>query len=228
MSSRIHAAALAALLFAVPAAAQSAGDAAAYNAMMLSPIAGVQHMPLLGADADNRTMLGFRYGATDAVGSTIHRTALAFSMPAGVGQLGFTGGVGFCDGCTSLVLLGADYLAPITRGAFQLGVRPALGVALNSGSESGGYYAGAVSLPLSWVDPEIVGVRFVPFIEPGVGFGGFSGSGTNENGTRAMLGGGLALSPDDGRYSLVLSAKRVFIDGARTNYGFGASFALPK
>jgi hypothetical protein len=229
MRSRTLFAALAAIAVSVPAAAQSIGDATAYSALTLSPVGGVQMAPLMGGKADTQLSFSIRYGATDAAGGAIHRAAASFAMEAGPGQFGVTAGVGFCDGCTSLTLIGVDWLAPLTTSDFRVGIRPAIGTAISNRSGGGTYYAGAVSLPLSWVDPNATGFRFVPFLEPGFGYGTYSASGISEqHGSRAMLGGGLALLPNDAGYTIVVSAKQVFINGANVTYGIGGSFAIAR
>ena len=222
-------AALASFALSFTAAGQSIGDATAYSALTLSPVGGVQMAPLVGGKADTQLSLSIRYGATDAAGGAIHRAAAALAMEAGPGQLGVTAGLGFCDGCTSLTLIGVDWLVPLNTSEFRVGIRPAIGTAISNTSGGGTYYAGAVSLPLSWVDPNTTGFRFVPFVEPGYGYGTFSASGISEqHGSRAMLGGGLALVPNDDRYSIILSARQVFMSGAKVTYGVGGSFAIAR
>lgn len=201
----------------------------AYTALTLSPVGGVQMAPLVGGKADTQLSFGVRYGATDASGGAIHRAAATLGFEAGPGQLGVTAGIGFCDGCTSLTLIGVDWLAPLTTSEFRVGVRPAIGTAISNKSGEGTFYAGAVSLPLSWVDPNATGFRFVPFLEPGYGYGTYSASGISEqHGSRAMLGGGFALLPNDARYTIVVSARQVFISNAKVTYGIGGSFAIAR
>lgn len=229
MRSRTLLAALATFAFAVSAAGQSIGDATAYSALTLSSVGGVQSAPLVGGKLDTQQSFGIRYGATDAEGGTIHRAAATFATGAGPGQFGLTAGLGFCDGCTSLILIGVDWLAPLTSSDFRVGIRPAIGTAISNKSGGGTYYAGALSMPLSWVDANATGFRIVPFLEPGYGYGTYSASGISEqHGSRAMLGGGVALVPSDASYTILVSAKQVFISGAKVTYGIGGSFAIAR
>ena len=229
MRSKTLFAALATFAFAVSAAGQSIGDATAYSALTLSSVGGIQMAPLVGGKADTQLSFGIRYGATDNEGGMLHRAAANLAVEAGPGQLGVTAGLGFCDGCTSLTLIGVDWLAPLTTSDFRVGIRPAFGTAIANRSGGGTYYAGAVSIPLSWVDPNTTGFRFVPFLEPGYGYGTFSASGfAEQHGYRAMLGGGLALLPNDAAYTIIVSAKQVFMTGAKVTYGVGGSFPIAR
>jgi hypothetical protein len=228
MRSKTILAAFAAMAFAASAAAQSVSDVYAYNGLLLTPVAGLQSMPLLGGNADKQSQFGVRYGATDNTGPTVHRAAATFAMPAGPGQVGFTAGAGWCDGCKSSIVVGVDWLAALNSNDFRVGIRPAIGMGIGTEAGSGSYYAAAVSLPFSWIAPNTGVVRFVPFLEPGVGYAGFNGNGINEHSARAMLGGGIAATSDERGYTIALSAKKIFLEGGRMSYALGCSFPVSK
>lgn len=228
MRTKAILAAIAAMAFAATAAAQGLSDTYAYNGLLLSPVAGLQSMPLTGGSVDKQTMWGVKYGATDNTGPAVHRAAVGYAMSAGSGQLGLTAGAGWCQGCKSSIVVGADWLTALNSDEIRVGIRPAIGTSISTETAGGAYYAAAVSLPVSWVDPNAGSVRFVPFLEPGVGYAGFSGNGINEHSARPMLSGGVAATSDERGFSVLLSAQKVFLEGGRMNYALGCSFPLKK
>lgn len=219
----IFTSALAVVAVTTAAPAQNIGDGMAYAALVITPVGGLPSTPLLGLNATDRSSFDVRYGMSDRPGSSQHRMAATLRRAAGAGQLGLTGGLAFCDGCRSAVMLGVDLLAPFSMGEWGVGLRPAVGVARTTNPDDGTSYAAALSVPISWTGSRSATMHIVPFIEPGVGYGAVAMRGNTWNGTRPMLEGGFALASADNRTALLVTAKKVFITGGTTTFGLGIS-----
>jgi hypothetical protein len=201
----------------VAARAQSVGDVMAYTALTLTPAAGLPSAPWTG---NTQSAWGMRYGHP---GPNSNNVALAWYAPAGSGQFTLSGGTSVCDGCRNRYMLGAEWLLPITEGQLSAGLRPAFGAASTMRTNQPLYYAGAISMPISWI-PTSSGTKLVPFVEPGVGYGAITGGGVEGSGTRFMTTGGVVATAGNSPLSVLLSARRVFMRDADTMYGIGVTF----
>jgi hypothetical protein len=206
---------------ATAAQAQSFREAMAHAALTNTPSGGLPTSPLAPSTLTS-TAWAVRYSHVSSPGNG-NNVALTWYKPAGEGRVSLTGGTTVCDGCASRLMVGADWLAPMTTGELSAGLRPAVGLAKVSDDANTYYYSASLSMPVSWVEGGR-GTRFIPFIEPGVGYGAVSSTGLSESATRMMTSGGLMISAADAPLSVVLSAQKVFTRNATAMYGIGVTF----
>lgn len=205
------------------APAQSLAEAMAYSALVTSPVGGLPSAPILGGTADAQSGWALRVGHV-GTGSGGSNVALGHGMALGDGTFTLSAGATVCDGCGHY-LLGAEWLIPLNDGSLRAGLRPSIGAARGIEHNSGTLYAGALSLPISWVPAaQSSGARLVPFLEPGIGYGGITGTGLSQSATRFMTTGGVAVTAGDSPFSLLLTARKVFIERGETVWGFGMNF----
>lgn len=229
-----HRTILSALLFTValvsgpaPATAQSIGDFVAYGALVTTPVGGLPSAPLAGGNSLTRAGVDGRFSYLPGIGGSpgVSHIAASYARPAGRGLASATGGVALCDGCKGNYMLGVDWLAPIAGREWKVGFRPALGIAKSTEDGSGTIWAGALSFPVSWVNPGSTGIRVVPFVEPGIGFGGIAAPGVSESGNRMMVSGGLFITDDTKPVSMIVSARKVILKGSKLVYGIGLNLS---
>lgn len=211
------------VVIATPTSAQSVGEVAAYVALVETPVGGLPQVPLIGDAAQRKGSFDVLASQID-IGTPQYAFAVSGRLPAGRASFGFTAGTHTCDGCSGNYLLGVDWLIPLNTGEWRTGVRSAVGLAKATESSDGSLFATAVSLPISWVKRDSDGLRVVPFVEPGLGWGMAEFSGSSDSGTRPMASGGIALSSASSPLTLVLSARKVFIQGGETSFGLALSF----
>jgi hypothetical protein len=209
------------LIAGIPASAraQRLGDALAYGALTLTPAAGLPSAPITGRGPQTGWDLRYAHLGMEGGASNI---AFGWQVPSGKSQLSFIGGANIAEGSSTRLMGGVELLMPLTEGQLRAGLRPSFGVGQITRGD-GLNYAAAVSMPISILSNS-TGVRVTPFVEPGLGFGGVTGSAFDDSGTRFMASGGLMFSASDSPLSAVISARKVFIQNGLTLYGIGLHF----
>jgi len=225
---------LATLAAARPAAAQDFGDIAAYVALVTTPVGALPPLPPTPPIADGVAPPHFdlRYGRWkfDGDDAAQHTIGAGVRFGAGGGQGSLTASYMTCDGCDGAIGLGLEMTAALVQptggqsSAFSVGVRPAVGVARNLGDVDGTSYSASLGLPVGLHVRTAGGAEVVPFLMPGFGFGGLSGEGESESGTRFMLGGGLGVANLSGGLGLHVGFQKIFLEDAPTQFGLGLSF----
>ena len=216
--------ALAMTLVAGRARAQNDGDVAAYVALIFTPVGGFA--PRAGGALPEAGTGGvsLRYGRLSYEdGDATHMFGASGDVSAGSGRLGFTGGVATCDGCDAIIMVGADWTTPLVRrtspsGTFGVGVTTAIGAGFSTEEDADGIaLSGSLGLPLSLVAGNTDGLRAVPFVTPGIGFGTLTGDG-GDSGVRPMLGAGIGIIAANG-FGLSAGVQKVFIEGGEPVFG---------
>ena len=236
MNTRLLAvlAALASLAAARPAAAQDFGDIAAFVGLVTTPVGSLPPLPLTPPIADGAVPPRFdlRYGRWkfDGDDAAQHTVGAGLRFGAGGGQGSLTASYMTCDGCDGAVGLGLELTAALVQptggqsSAFSVGVRPSLGVARSFGDAEGTSYSASLGLPIGLHVRSAGGAEFVPFVIPGFGYGGVSGDGESESGTRFMLGGGVGVANLSGGLGVHVGFQKIFLEDAPTQFGVGLSF----
>jgi len=216
--------ALAMTLVAERARAQNDGDVAAYVALIFTPVGGFA--PRAGGALPEAGIGGvsLRYGRLSYEdGDATHMFGASGDVGAGSGRLGFTGGVATCDGCDAIIMVGADWTTPLVRrtspsGTFGVGVTTAIGAGFSTEEDADGIaLSGSLGLPLSLVAGNRDGLRAVPFVTPGIGFGTLTGDG-GDSGVRPTLGAGIGIIAANG-FGLSVGVQKVFIEGGEPVFG---------
>lgn len=229
-----------ALSIAAPrAGAQSAGDLAAWDALIVTPVGALPprvHDPLL---RDGQRMeLAFRYGRwrydqDDAIhndfGLTVARalgiahtsisvTAAYLSLSCGTCGAWISGGL---EAQTPLIShqLAGDSLRDVTASASLI---TSAGAAryLGEGRASAGSVAAAASFALTF---PIASSRMLVAILPGIGIGRFASVDQDAYGTRPMMGASAAWILPWGTV-VDLGFRHVYIDGGPSQIGLGLSW----
>lgn len=207
------------------AAAQRESDFVAYLALSVTPVGA---LPLMARSAmfdegPASTSFTARYGTQ----ADLHSFGVGGDFRAGSsGSAAVSIGYSTCDGCDGMLMLGADYIAPLMRRAIGTGTTPpALTVSFNPSvgfakpmEGDGTALAASVGLPVV-VAMGDASSRFAAFVSPGIGFGLLSGSGDSESGVRPMLGGGIGIRL--GRMTISGSAQKIFIEQGEIQFGAG-------
>lgn len=220
--------------------AQSTGDIAAWDALMVTPVGA---LPPRGHDAlfgdSPRTELSFRYGRwrydiDDAIhndfGVTVTRafgvahtslslTAAYLSLSCGTCSAWMSGGL---EARTRLInrRIAGDSSRDV---AVSAGVVASGGVArfLGDGHATAGSLAGAASFGVTF---PVASSRVSLTVLPGVGIGRFSSVDEDAYGTRPTLGASAACVLPWGMVA-DLGIQRIYIDGGPSQIGLGLSWA---
>ena len=234
MQKTIVAAAVGALLLGTsPAAgAQDIEDFVAFAGLTRTPVGAFAP---LSPRSEGRPTFDLRYGRMkfDGDDDAVNNFGIGGSFAAGPTTLHLSGGVLTCNGCRSLVMLGADLTAALatrplgTNGNadFSVALQPSIGYGKGTGDDGVTALSVGLGLPLSISIGRGDGARVVPFLTPGYGYGRLSGSGDEDSGTRTMLGGGLAFTNLGGSMGIHLGFQKVFLEDAPTTFGLGFSLA---
>lgn len=224
------------LTSATPLAAQSAGDVAAYFALVGTPAGGLP--PVLSNAMLDRPMtsmdLGVRYGHISTVGTSFNNFGATLGIPAGTkAMFGITAGVEAldCDGCKSHFIAGANAEGRLTSlmlgtasdaARLNVGLNGEFGFGKPEGTTLVTLTAG---LPVSLVagGPTL---KIAPFLTPGLGWGRSSDDTGSDSGARFLLGGGVALYSTTSPIGANFGFQKVFIDGGDTLFGLNVTFAL--
>jgi hypothetical protein len=235
---------IAASLVAAPLTAQSSGDAAAYVALLSTPLGGLPPIATntILDEPHNGAAFALRYGhiSGDDFSSSFNNfgatavlpwgTTSTFSLTGGVSRTSFDDGFGNSTSNNTLMLsAGADtrlgdWPLSAARDAAKVhfGVNGELGFAKPSG---GTLWAGSVGLPISLVSSSRSRdeMRFVPFVTPGFGFGSVSAddNGGSDSGTRFMIGAGISIYNRSNSVAVNGGLQYVPISGGHTQFGLG-------
>jgi hypothetical protein len=222
------------------AAAQSASELGAWDALMLSPFGAFA--PLVGNDAGNRrpTELSVRYGrwefSDDDAAHNNFGLTLARALPFAGTEIALTGAYLSvqCGDCPSWFLGGVDVESGVWRHLFSRSGRQAMGSvrvrasvagARNSETEPSNARSAALSVPIglgigvgrySVLDAEIV---------PGIGYGRIAGPGRLEGGYRPALGGVLSWQGQSG-LGVHLGVQEIFVHRGPITLGVGLSWGM--
>ena len=216
--------------------AQTEGDVAAYFALVGTPPGGLP--PVLSNAMLDRPMtsmdLGARYGHISTAGTSFNNFAATLGMPAGTkAKIGVTAGVEAldCNGCKSHFIAGANAEGRLTSVMLGAGSDAAqLTVGLNGEFGFGKperttlvTLTGGLPIALVAGGPTL---KIAPFITPGIGWGRSRDNTGSSNGSRFMLGGGVALHSTTSPVGANFGFQRVFINGGDTLFGINVTFAL--
>ena len=222
------------------AAAQSASQLGAWDALMLSPVGALAPLARDPGPTESRAHeLSLRYGrwrydADDAVHDTM---GLTFSPDLGFARtrVTFTGAYLLveCTNCSHWALGGVDVQSSLWNRAFAgAGVRPAtagvglqasLGGARYGGSESSTATSAAIGIPIGVTWGFVNASTLCASIIPGVGFGRIASSELAESGYRGMIGAAVSWTLTS-TFGIHLGMQRVIISGGPTQVGAGLSW----
>jgi hypothetical protein len=222
------------------ARAQSTGDLAAWDALVVTPVGALPprvHDLLFGDSA--RAELSVRYGRWRYdIDDAIHNDfGVTLSRQLGIGDTGIALTAGYlslsCGTCKSWLSGGIEVQTRLIRQtlagdslhevAASLGVRASAGAArfLGDGRATATSIAGAASIgmafPLGWSSRMSVAVL------PGLGIGRFSSVDEDAYGTRPTFGASMAWALPKG-IVVDLGLQRVYIEGGPTLFGGGLSW----
>ena len=217
------------------AAAQSANQLGAWDALMLSPIgalspvAGDPREIANGADVLLLRYGRWRYDSEDAVHDNI---GLSWSRSLGFArtQLTLTGAYGLveCPSCSSLLIGGIDLQSTLLVRGFAgwnarpigagVGLRLSLGGGSVLSSASTTATSAAIALPIELALPFRRHSLLCASVVPGFGFGRTASADLTESGFLPTLGAAISwtITPSVG---VNLGVRRIFIDGGPTQIG---------
>jgi hypothetical protein len=225
-----------------PAAAQSAGQLGAWDALMLSPIGALA--PVAGDSrelANGADVLALRYGrwrydAEDAVHDNV---GVAWSHTLGFAKtrLTVTGAYGMveCPSCASLMIGGLDLQSTLVSRdiparssrpvSTSVGFRVSFGGGREVGSSATSAASAAVALPIDIAVPFRKAALLCASITPGFGFGRTAGIDLSESGFLPTLGAAISwiATPSIG---VGFGVQRIFITGGPTQIGGALSLKL--
>ena len=215
-----------------PAAAQEAGDVAAFFALVNTPYGA---LPAVASHGNAGFALDVRYGrySIDAADLDVSTIGLGGNFNLAGGRMGIMLGRSTAkDVDGSINMGGVDYhrslmSAPVgasTTSTFNLGLHPALGYGKDSEGD-GSVTSFAVDMPVGMSFGAKSGMQVVSFIAPGFGYGRMSDGTDSEGGTRAALGGGIGLLNVGGGLGVNLGFRKIFLDEAPTQWGLGLSWS---
>ena len=224
------------MVVASPLAAQSEQDVIAYFTLIQTPQGGLP--PVLSNAMLGRSMpspdLSFRYGHISTVGTDFNNLGATLGIPAGdKAMVGITAGVEAlsCGGCKSHFIAGANAEGRLASSLLGTGSDAArLNIGLNGefgfGRPQGTTLVSlSAGLPVSLVagGPTL---KIAPFLTPGIGWGRASDNTGSENGTRFMLGGGVAVQSTTSSIGANFGFQKVFITGGDIMFGINVTFGL--
>lgn len=217
----------------VQAQDEDLGKAAAYAALLFTPIGGLAPIATPAMMGAQQTGFGysFRYGKITGedmpnnfgVGATYGHTAGTFGVTAGY----LSSGV---DGVDGHLMLGGNYARTLTNVA--LSARSALNIGLDVGlgwasreeaGEDATFLAGSIGVPVSTVAGS-GSWRFVPYVQPGLGWGRISAADESESGTQFMVGAGLGIMDGTRGLGFNVGLQKVFQDDGENVIGVGFSW----
>ena len=224
-------------------AAQSAGDLAAWNALVLSPVGAFPlrlSRSLWGDPA--HTDMSLRYGRWQYdMDDAIHNDmGVTVGRQLGAAHTGVSATLAYlsvsCGSCAAWVSGGIDVeralfatsRAPDSAARMRAGVglRASAGAAryLGTGGATASSIAGAATLDLAFA--AIWSTQVMISLVPGVGIGRFSSPDETASGARPMLGGTLGWGIGRG-VVIGVGVQRVSIDGGPTQAGGNLSWRIP-
>jgi hypothetical protein len=222
-------------------AAQSAGDLAGWNALVVTPVGA---LPPRASDTvwgdSARTELSFRYGRWRYdIDDAIHNgLGITIARPLGVARTAVAATVAYlsasCGGCaawlsggievqTRLIdaTIAGDGASPATA---SLGLRASAGGAryLGQGGATASSIAGGATIGVAF--PSMWSSRVAVSVMPGVGIGRFSSVDETAYGTRPILGAGLAWSLRS--VVIDMGLQRIYVADGPTQAGAGLTWRM--
>ncbi len=219
---------------AAAAEAQNDGDAAAYFAIVFTPVGALppQLTPAMAGEPQTRTRFRAQYGRLSFSSAVaFNNVGVGLDFGRRRGSLGLTLGYGFedCDaGCESVIMIGGHLegmLASSSLGGADSDSRLTMGLRGDVGfgrADDLTALSAVLGVPLTIVIPS-EGLRFAPFLTPGLGVGRLSDDDDADSGVRFTLGGGIGVLSAS-RIALFLGFQKVFIDGGDTQVGIGVTW----
>lgn len=224
------------------AAAQSASQLGAWDALMLSPagaLTPVAHDPGEVAPGSHELSLRYgrwRYDADDAVHDNIgltwtyhfgfRRTILAITAAYGLVE---------CPTCSGWMMAGVDLQSAAWSHDFvrasgrpvSVGVelRGSLGVARYRGAGAPSALSSSLVIPVAVSLPVLRASRITLSFNPGLGFGEISGESSSEGTVLPLLGAAMGWSVTS-RLSINLGLQRVVLQGGPTQLGTAVTWTF--
>lgn len=213
-----------------PAGAQSAGDDAAYFAIVSAPQGAVP--PILSEPMLDRVMrsmdVALRYGHVALDGGSLNSYDVRLGFPLGAKAM-FGVNAGYqdlsCRGrCDGHVIAGANIEGRLTsmlvgRGAdaakLTIGLNGEAGLGRRTDITVVGFTAG---LPIALLAGTPT-LRIAPFLTPAIGLGHVTNDGDGETGTRFLLGGGVTFESLTSGIGANVGFQKVFLDQGKTMFG---------
>jgi hypothetical protein len=221
------------LCSAAPLRAQLRGDAAAYLALISTPVGAVP--PILTAPMLNQTMknvdFAVRFGHISITDGSTNAFDARLGIPAGQSVVvgvngGYQGRSCRAGGCQGHFIGGANIegrFASVVLGSnadaaqLTVGLNGEIGFGRRSGtaltSITGGLPVALVSGPLH--------LRVAPFLTPGIGWGRISGGGMSDMGMRFLLGGGVMFQSLTTGVGATVGFQKALIDNGDMMFGIG-------
>ena len=232
------AAGLVAVSFNSASAQVSAGDAAAWGAMMSTPIGAFAPMsagPMKG-QAMPGNAIAIRVSTWKPDGATESNNTIGgtYSMKAGSNAI-VNANVGYtmCGDDCGTIMLGADMISPLwaqpssaeNSMALSANLQGSVGYGLDQSPFEVNSLSLAVGVPFGVSMEQANKSRLAAFITPGFGWGQLSATGGSESGTRPFFGvGGEWTSPAG--WALHAGIQKVMIENGPTNVGLGFNYKL--
>lgn len=227
------------VVLASTAAAQSAQDLAAYDALLLTPPGALPPIATstVTGQVQNGAQLAIRYGYVSSNNGApgFNNIGVTGVLPMGIGTtLSLTGGVSAptsCSGCSNGLMLGLGGDTRLTEMAMGTG-RDGSRLTFSLNGELGyghqphsNELSGAVGVPIALVTGGAsTDMHFVPYVTPGFGFGRTQvdtplGGTSSESGTRLMIGAGIHLFNPSSNVAFGLGVQHIAISGGQTQVG---------
>jgi hypothetical protein len=220
------------------ARSQSTGDAAAYFALIDTPVGALP--PLLSSAMLSRAMtspdIGLRFGHVGLQGGSLNSFDGRLSLPVGSkAQFGINAGYEdlSCDtpGCNGHFIAGANAEGRLARSTIgtgadaaqlTIGLNGEVGFGRGNGTTVASFTGG---LPIALVSGTPT-FKLAPFVTPAIGWGRVSDSGTSDSGTRFLLGGGVAFQNTTNGVGATVGFQKIFINGGEMMFGLGLTLRL--
>lgn len=213
--------------------AQDEGDVAAYAALLFTPVGGLAPIAtpaMMGAD---QVGLGysFRYGKITGDDAP-NNFGAGVSYGHNVGTFGITAGYlsPAQDGVDGHLMLGGNYSRNLTNVAMSANAALNIGLDVGLGwasREEGGIdatmLAGQLGVPVSTVAGS-GSWRFVPYVQPGLGWGRISADDASESGTQFMVAAGLGIMDGTRGLGFNVGFQKIFQDDGENVIGLGFSW----
>lgn len=224
--SRYRAVAAAIAITAASAAqlgAQSESAIAGALGVVLTPTGNVASVAPQALGQEQSRSIGFTYGRRKDIVNV-------YALSGDFGPLRLQAGVAdLVEDDEQVIMLGAGYAATMYRSQPAGGPVASFGVSGEAGygriseeDESLNAYSVGLKLPLA-LTMEGTGFAVTPYIAPGAFFGGISGAGESESGTRATANAGVQFALPVAR--IELGAHKVFISDSEITWGLGISLS---
>ena len=220
-------------LIAAPASAQEVdlSDLASYTALIATPVAGLAPVATPAMMGAQQLGLGysFRYGRVSG-DEMPNNFGAGVSYGLSAGTIGLT--LGYLqpgNDADGHFMVGGSYsrslanLALSPSAALNVGVDAGLGWVNSAFGEEVGLLAGELGLPISTVAGS-GSWRFVPYVQPGFGWGRMSAEDESESGTQLMVGAGLGIMDGTRGIGINVGMKKIFQDDGETVLGLGFSW----